>query len=51
MTWFVDIQYVELDLAENKELWKDSCGEVHMRCPVYDMDLVMGDLVCQDTLG
>ena len=46
MTWFVKIKCVELDLAENKQLWKESISEVHMRRLVYDMDLEVGDLVC-----
>ena len=50
MTWFVKIKCVEFDLAENKELWKESWGEVRMGRPMYDTDLVMGDLVGQDIL-
>ena len=50
MTWFVKIICVELDLAENKELWKEGWGEVRMGRPVYDTNLVMGDLVCQDKM-
>ena len=44
------IKCVELDLAANKELWKESWGEVRMGRPVYDMDLVIGDFVGQDIL-
>ena len=50
MTWFVKIKCVELDLAENKELWKESWGKVRMGRPVYDTNLMMGDLVCQDKM-
>ena len=41
---------VELDLAENKELGKKGWGEVRLGRPVYDTDLVVGDLVCQDKI-
>ena len=50
MTWFIKIKYVELDLAENKKLGKKGWGEVRLGHPVYDTDLVVGDLVCPDKI-
>ena len=42
------MQYIELDLSENKKLGKNSCSEVPIGRTVYYIHLVVGDLVCQD---
>ena len=41
---------VELDVVENKELRMKGWGGVSMRRMVYNIDLVMSDLVCKDKL-
>ena len=44
------MKYVEPDLAKNKELGKKGWYEVPMGRTIYDIDLVVSDLVCQDEM-
>lgn len=50
MTWFVKMKCVELKLAENQELGKKGSGKGRLKCPVYDMDLFVDNLFCQDKI-